>query len=239
MRAVPGAGRYVRPMTPFVQTLAFGLILTSAPLHAVERCVSPYRGASATHPEEIKQVSGLYEDIWQDQHWLFFTDPCRTKLLWNVICTAGSECTADHAGFRMTIDPTGYARLHRDVPADARLSYLLAGTIADVPKVFDAPVDTFLESYLADGGQLLIETRDEQVEILNLQGFDAILTLLRDLTERHPDDEEPTIMLRYESLHDPLHNDPYVFLPATKPQIQFAIRAQGGAPFRPSTPGQN
>lgn len=226
----------------FQIVIPFCLALSTAPFtpaQAAEACDLSYWNASESHPDEILSISGLYEEVWANGERLFFTDRCRTQLLWSMDCSDAGNCIAQHPGLQVAITPSGQVALLGNFPQDARLSYLLDGMIADTPRVFSEPIDALLESYLVEGGQLLIETPDENVEILDLTGFDAIVALLRDLSGRHLIEEQPTIMSRYESLHHSSKDDPYVFLPATKPQIQFAIRAQGGNPFRPTTPGEN
>ncbi|MGV6810778.1 MAG: hypothetical protein ACWA47_00905 [Brevirhabdus sp.] len=176
----------------------------------------------------------MTREVWGARHWLYFSDPCRTHLIWSLNCAPETGCVALHDGFSLHVEPDGALRFTRDLPAKTRVSYLLDGMIADVPELFSAPVDPLLESYLIEGGHILIEWQDEKVETLSLEGLAVISSRLRDLTGRIPHFDEPTIMLRYESLHDPVGDDPYVFLPATKPQIQFAIRAQDAVPFGPA-----
>lgn len=198
--------------------------------HGAGVCNSPYDSASNSAPAEIVEIHGLFEEVWPPDQWMFYADRCRTQMIWYIQCST-ETCRTTHQGFTMTLTAAGRARLSREVPSGARLSYFLDGLIADIPMIFSSPVDTLLESYLGEGGKLMIETPDERVEVLPLWGFADVLELMRKAAGRPLTEDHPTIMSRYESLHDPLGDDPYVFLPATKPQIQFAIRAQGGTPF--------
>jgi len=212
--------------------VAFDPIMADA-AGAPDHCASPFRSASVAQPDTITQHEELFIETWPGPLWLIFSDRCREHLLWRVSCES-TMCKAEHAGFTMQVAQSGSLRLTRQTSPQARISYLLHGTIADVPRLFTAPIDPLLESYLFDGGHILIEYPDEHVETLSISGFAMVTDLLRTHVNVAPPQEEATIMLRYEALHDPVHADPYVFLPATKPQIQFAIRAQGGVPFAPA-----
>jgi len=197
------------------------------------RCVSVYAGASQSPPALVTTLDGMYEEDWADGHWLFFEDACRTRLIWSVLCSPDRACHGLHDGFTLQLGEDGHVTLARPLRYGLRVSYLVDGMIAQVPDLFNRPVGALLESYLDDEGHILIEDEDDRVETIDLRGFSAIVAFLRDMTGRQLVGEQPTIMLRYESLHDPFSDDLYVFLPATKPQIQFAIRAQGAVPFGP------
>ncbi|KNG93647.1 hypothetical protein [Pseudaestuariivita atlantica] len=221
-------------------------------MRAAQFCLLAFLGLAVTGSVAFPRGGGAREsnilaDIRTDgtAQFLSVNGTNRTPM-WTVTCRVQLRgCTARAPGLVLTADRTGVVRLAGYAPWDARISALNYGTSRSIPKVFNEPVDDDVLAILARPGTSLVIERGEVV-LLRTQtdGIAMVAAYLRWLAraaDRGVRDARawsapveratagPSALLAAYAPVDPdFMPQP---IPRTKPQVEFAIRAQNGASF--------
>ncbi len=171
--------------------------------------------------------------------------------LWTVSCRMPLRgCAARAPGVILSLHAEGTLRLLGFAPSGARISVLQDGAARLMPGLFQQPLDAETLAVLSrPDSVLIVENKDEVLSRTPVDGIDITAAYLlwlngaaqagvRDARiwiapDGTPDPSAPTSVMSARAPQDPSLWPQHV--PRTKPQIEFAIRAQeGGSFFDPS-----
>lgn len=207
-------------------------------------------------------ASGFYisDEISVDGPALFYGVSGETRQeLWSVYCAQPlRSCVARSAGLVLRIDDKGAPWLIAATLPSSRISIQERNYTQDAPKLFDGPLRADQISKLS--GQdafVIVEEHGRTVLRGRTTGLDRVinyLTWVQGTTARTlrdarlwPRDGDirienmsPEVLERYEVMQRRAMEGQRQLVPATKPQIEFAIKAQDGHSFYdPSGRGWN
>lgn len=214
-------------------------------------CVAATYFLSTSSRSEASVDFYIADEISIDGPALFYgVSEDRRQELWSVYCAQPlRSCVARASGLVLRIDETGAPWLLAVTPPGARVSIQSRNYTFDAPDTFSMPLDAEVIARLAgeqafliveESGQVVLRSRttgiDKVVDYLSwIQGSAA--RTLRDARlwprngEIRIQDMTPEVLERFEVMQRRALEDQRQLVPSTKPQIEFAIRAQGGASF--------
>lgn len=171
------------------------------------------------------------------------------KLLWTVSCSMPlRDCLARADGIVLRLDDTGAPILTAFSPPGARITVRLDREALPQEGLFDAPLDEGTVDVMSrDGAHLLIEDARGPILHTRTSGLSSVVSYLawvesnmsqtlrdarawpKDTAELQLDGLPEPVLMRYAEVQRRAETEASRTTPHTKPQTEFAIRAQGGA----------
>ncbi|MBT0956706.1 hypothetical protein IV417_04860 [Alphaproteobacteria bacterium KMM 3653] len=151
----------------------------------------------------------------------------RGPQVWHLSCN-GQSCRASSHGMGLSLDPWGQVLLTLDVPQGARVSLSDGIGTLDMPNLFLGPLDSRDIAQLSlPGRTIVIERNWRVIHSVPLNGFADVITFLNRRAGVEAEAPPPALAHLAEA-HAAALEPNWQVVPQTKPQIEFAIRAQGG-----------
>ncbi len=188
----------------------------------------------------LAQVTGNIDAIsfeyWPDGRATFSDVHLGAKPIWRIACP--SICVGYNDAVTISLSDDKRLQMHRPVPEGARISLLHGQRTIDMPDLFTKPIPNDRVHDMSRGGHILIEKDWKIATSFKTDGLSQVLSYLRwraaGAQGAWPQTEQvattsPFYHLQIEQERQYAPHDQLV--PNTKPQIQFAIRAQNGIPF--------
>ncbi|MEM6275994.1 MAG: hypothetical protein AAF714_03530 [Pseudomonadota bacterium] len=153
-------------------------------------------------------------------------DPFSTPPYWIVQCP-GRACFARTGPLVLTLDESGAALLFLDPhPRDGTVSVMIADYAFELEPLLGSPLSPTWEARITDPrATLLTETDDAVAEERKLHGIDLAIDHLRSLSGVTFAGTTNTLSALADAAEHSREGNPRL-IPDTKPQIEFAIRAQ-------------
>jgi hypothetical protein len=170
--------------------------------------------------------------------------------LWSVHCSQPLRgCVARANGLALRLDSSMRPWLIAAASAEARISLQEKNYTSDVPGLFSAPLsDEMLARLSAPDSFVVIEERGRVIQRTRTEAIARVASYLRwvngdiartlrdarlwpDEGRLDPADMSPSVLERYEVMQRRRKEGLRQLVPSTKPQIEFAIQAQGGTSF--------
>ena len=189
---------------------------------------------------------------------LFVQTEKSRAVLWTVSCRVQLRgCVARGGAGNLWIDSNGQAVLVFPVPATARISVGWRNQVRDVPGLNGRPLrDESILLLAQQGAHLIAEDHDAVVFREPTTGIDEVIRYLKwlltdearvlrdaslypDMSVVPPEALDTEVLERYRIWQFRLESEPNFTVPTTKPQLEFATRAQGGVSFRVPGAGQS
>lgn len=209
---------------------------------------------SLVQTKEPDQIS-LLREITPDGPALFFSvEDDRRRELWSVDCRQRLRgCTARAPGLVVRLDEEHRPWILASATPETRISIQHKNHIWDTPALLNRPLDTgTLERMSAAKSFLVLEEQGHVVLRVRTEALDEVVAYLRWIsgeTARTLGDARlwprdspisaqnmtPETLERYEIMQRRRLDGARQMVPQTKPQIEFALRAQGGQSFFDNT----
>ncbi|MEM1234939.1 MAG: hypothetical protein AAGH70_12520 [Pseudomonadota bacterium] len=153
-------------------------------------------------------------------------DPFSTPPYWIVQCP-GRPCFARSGPLVLALDDSGAALLFLDPhPKDGTVSVMIADYAFELEPLLGTPLSPTWEARITDPrATLLSETGDAVATERKLQGIDLAIDHLRGVAGVTMADSNGSLSALADAAEHSREGNPRL-IPDTKPQIEFAIRAQ-------------
>lgn len=153
--------------------------------------------------------------------------------VWTVGCT-GTLCTASTYGLTISLNTQGMVEMTYPLPEDARISLTDGVGTLDMPDLFSLPLtESEVLQMSLPNRRILIEHEWRIIDQVPLTGLSKAFQFLKQNAAGIADQAQPPAALMHISSDrgfSPTRS--WALVPHTKPQIEFAARAQGGAGVR-------
>ena len=220
------------------------LAASIASLSVVSSYLAPPRTATASE-------FYISDEISVDGPAIFFgVSGASRQKLWSVYCTQPMRgCMARSRGLVLRVDDLGNARLMAATLPGTRISILERNFSQDRPTLFAQQMDAALVDVLSKEDTFVVLEDDDQIVLHSpTTGIDRVihyLSWLQSPTARTLRDARlwprkgelttqnmtPEVLRRYQIIQRRAVDAKRQLIPYTKPQIEFAIKAQGGRSF--------